>query len=95
MPSIRTLVPETIKTNINLHLGIGVVHIVVGQKKKKEEEEVTKFKLINALIGSGRSGAPAVLRCLVTLFLPLPPCCEKLSFDRNSDSEQCVGISAS
>lgn len=94
MPSIRTLVPETIKTNINLHLAIGVVHIVVGQKKKKEEE-VTKFKLINALIGSGRSGAPAVLRCLVTLFLPLPLCCEKLSFDRNSDSEQCVGISAS
>lgn len=37
------------------------------------EQKVTKFKLINTLIGSGRSGAPAVLRCLVTLFLPFPP----------------------
>lgn len=41
----------------------------------------------------GEVRAPAVLRCLVTLFLPLPPRREKLRFDRNSDSEQCVGIS--
>lgn len=37
------------------------------------DQEVSRFKLINTLIGSGRSGAPAVLRCLVTLFLPFPP----------------------
>lgn len=35
-----------------------------------------KWQSWNSLIASGRSGAPGVLRRLLTLFLPLPPCRE-------------------
>lgn len=35
-----------------------------------------KWQSWKSLIASGRSGAPGVLRGLLTLFLPLPPCRE-------------------